>query len=204
MWVALISALGAIFLAVFTSRFQHRNWKQQDDVRVREKALNSALSVVYELSDILGRRVYRQKRYLWSLNGDLGDGQEIDRVEYRRILLEWNDKFGSIKTKLLFSFGDNVVMRLEGDIQSRFVNAHNMIENIKKVVDKKTRKEEIEKVQSILDFLGKETSHFCQDLLNRATDMKIEKFHKLYEIELSNRDNLSCFYLLKRLFGIVV
>lgn len=201
MWISLIGAfLGLIataLLAALTAWFQYRSWQNQDDVKAREKARQDALSVVHEISELLGKRIHRQKRYLWSIRGPKNCE---DAAEYRNVLLDWNDRLGNVKARIMFSYGRETMNNFESMFHVKLATAH---EKMSTISERDKHRDEIEKIQKILDDLGQNANDFCENLLERAKSLDIEDYTDRNEIRMSNRRNLSVVYLTRRLFGFV-
>lgn len=201
MWISLIGAfwglIAAALIAGLTAWFQYRNWQNQDDVKAREKARQDALSVAHEISELLGKRVHRQMRYLWSLRGPYNAD---DVVEYRKVLLAWNDRLGNVKTRIMFSFGRQTMNDFEYQFHVQLAEAHKQMiafsENHKPVRD-------IESIQKMLDDLGQNANYFCEQLLDRAKSLEIEGYTGRDSVSISNRKNLSTIFLARRLLGFV-
>ncbi|REM02975.1 hypothetical protein DSI28_15470, partial [Mycobacterium tuberculosis] len=84
-----------------TAWLQQRSWNRQEEVKRNDRAQHDARSVANDLSILVAKRIYRQKRFAWyKLNND---GTEADAAEYRMILLEWNDSLADINARLMYS-----------------------------------------------------------------------------------------------------
>ena len=83
----LTSVLGA-WLA---KRHQHRNWLHQKDVSDREEERRVAETIFLEISQLMDRRLFRMRQFLWALNRDDTNRIAEKLEDYREVLYDWND-----------------------------------------------------------------------------------------------------------------
>ncbi|MFG6157662.1 hypothetical protein ACGTNG_02520 [Halomonas sp. 1390] len=193
-----LSVFFAVSAACFAAWFQNRSWKKREDVRFEERERDSALKIVSEFSELSSKRLYRQKRYLWAVSGGDEDVECKDKAEYRKVLLEWNDRLRSILVSLGYSFGDDEVAYVERTIQAKFVDANRLI-NLLYEGGGEVSKTEIDRR---LDVLGADLVAFNKKLLRRVREDNFSSLPLKTKVCFSNRKNLSFSYLFFRLFGL--
>jgi len=197
----LISAVWTLFaaalLAGVTAWFQFKSWKRQDQERLREKEQDAAMKVVAEVSSLMGKRLYRQKRYLWAVRS--GDGTSIDKesLSYREVLIEWNERLHAMQAQIEYSFGRQFMMELETEIQAVFHRCHSEIEAFKC-----QGLGDLSSQERSLNCLGYEIKKYNGVMLKKIRDYDLTAFSKKGVVSFNNRHNLSLIYLFLRLFGL--
>nr|WP_299243685.1 hypothetical protein [uncultured Halomonas sp.] len=197
---ALWALIAALVIAGFTAWFQYRSWRNQDWLKLKNKEQEAALSVISELSALMGKRLYRQKRYLWAVKAGSSDEKDSDTSEYRRILFEWNDKLSEMQTRIEYSFGRQAMMKLDQEVQDEFSDCHRLIELAK---NGKEPLSSLDNVEWRLNVLGGKNISISSDLLRRVREEEFSIFPKSHYVSFGNRERLSCLYLIFRLFGLV-
>lgn len=196
-WALAASAL----VAALTAWLQFRNWRNQNLVRLRETEQEVALKVVKDFATLISKRLYRQKRFLWAVrDGRTGDG-DTDISEYRSVLLEWNDKFREIETRVAYSFDNETMARIENRFQPELVRIHQILVQ-EKGKPNLANAALLAKAERSLDVLGHESISLTKDLLRRIRGLEFSIFLNKDEISFRNRSNLSIGHLFFRLFGI--
>lgn len=75
---------------------QHRTWKRQNEVQLREEELSHADRVCQQVSKLLDKRLYRMRRLHSALASDPGLPERSERIEaclkeHDDVMYEWND-----------------------------------------------------------------------------------------------------------------
>lgn len=189
-FAALWALFAAAIIAALTAWLQQRSWKRQEEVKRNDRAQHDARSVANDLSTLVAKRIYRQKRFAWyKLNND---GTEADAAEYRMILLEWNDRLADINARLMYSFGYSTTLALDREIHQPIALAHRSIQ------DQKSSTEIVAQLSAI----SEHGYRFCEALQRRAKNFELEGYEGKKTICYSNRASLSNSHLLMRLLGL--
>jgi hypothetical protein len=124
-YAVLVVVVGAASAAIF----QQRNWHHQNQLKILADQKAHAFSVVEDLARSMDRRLFRQRRYLWSLqsNSDIGPA----RGAYDEAVIEWNDNFGRLKAGVLLAFGEERRDGLEA--------IHDVLQRVGRVLEKKSK-----------------------------------------------------------------
>lgn len=193
-----LSVLFAVSAACFAAWFQNRSWRNREEVRFEERERDFALKTVSEFSELSSKRLYRQKRYLWEVSRKNGLSCSKDKAEYRKVLLEWNDRLRSLLVSVGYSFGDEEVTHVEQKIQKNFVEAHRLIDTLEKGEGDVSEME----IDKQLDYLGARLVYFNKKLLKRIREDNFSSLPLKTKVCFSNRKNLTSSYLFFRLFGL--
>ncbi|WP_150123455.1 hypothetical protein [Halotalea alkalilenta] len=186
----------AILIALLTSFLQQRNWRNQALVKEYDRERESAISLISELSSLLHKRIYRQKRYLWATQSPNNNQADID--EYRSTLLEWNDKLGEISVRLEYSFGKEASLELERNFQQELASINSIIYGVQ---IGKSSPQSLHGLETRLNTLTGLSNILIEKFLLRIRLMRFASFSGRGEISFQNRSNLSHFYLFRRLLG---
>lgn len=191
-----LSILGAIFGAWF----QQRNWRHQHREQLRQERRAAALTLVEDLSNLMDRRLYRQRRFIWALRS--GHKERICRAitEYNEALFDWNDNYGRIKARLWSLFDRGEFLRFEDEIHNRFQKAGAIIEE---VANKMVPISALAAQERELNRLGYQCQLMMKSLLERIAKERLAGLQDQLTVSHDNWDNLSDVFLIKRLFGLV-
>lgn len=192
----LIAATFTIFLAILGSWLQNRSWLRQNYTTNREDARKEAINTLSRLTEIVSKRIYRQKRYARSII--LGDKERlsISRIEYEESLFDWNDSFGSIKLGLRHYFGLGASVHFENELMRQLVKNGSKLESL----DKKGLRTGAATLEHELSVIADEFSWFTERLLSRANQYEIAGAIPEGEISHRNAANLTIPFLVFRLF----
>jgi hypothetical protein len=157
-----------------------------------------ALNLTKEIAELMDRRLFRQRQFLWAVRSRVGEAVELAKEEYRAALFEWNDSFGRIRAGLWNSFGRETALSFENMLHSRFQRIGVRIEaaflgEIKSSLTEEERQ---------LNILGRDTYEFVHGLLKTIDRNDFYIYRKQFEVSHENWGNLSNFFLLQRLFGL--
>lgn len=197
--VGLLGIAGSIVVASLAAWLQQRNWVHQNFEKRREDQKSSAQKIALEVAKALDRRLYRQRRFLWTLRS--GDNAAIERAraDYQKSLFEWNDNFGRFKAALWASFGDDARAEFEEDLHRRF--ASNGLE-LEGVYSGRLSASRLPQCARALDVLGQRNAAFVyRRLLNVRRD-QVGDISKFSAVSQDNWHRLTSLFLLRRLFGL--
>lgn len=115
-----LSLLLAVLGTIVGAWLQHRSWMHQQWEKLREDRRRTALATVERASELVDKRLYRQRRLLWAIRG--GDRAEIEseRGEYRSVVFAWMDNLGRIKAELWTSFDRYTAINFEEELHDVF------------------------------------------------------------------------------------
>ncbi len=111
-------ALTTVLGGWWAYRLQTRSWQQQNELRLREEGLERAGATCASTMSLLDQRLYRMQRLLWAATTDV-DGTidaaelEVRRVEYVKVLFDWNDRLNTNLSLVGSHFGDDARAELE-------------------------------------------------------------------------------------------
>jgi len=111
-------ALTTVLGGWWAYRLQTRSWQQQNELRLREQELERAGDTCASTMSLLDRRLYRMQRLLWAATADvygtIDDAElEVRRVEYVKVLFDWNDRLNTNLSLVGSHFGDDSRVELE-------------------------------------------------------------------------------------------
>ena len=102
--------------------FQNRTWKHQNNAKVLEAELQTALKVFEDVSKLMDKRLYRMRLLFWRLNSDQYDQGAIERYMelYREVLHEWNDNLNRNLALIQCYFGSDIRKQIDYEIYKQF------------------------------------------------------------------------------------
>lgn len=195
----LVLSLGLALLgAVVGAWLQYRSWRQQHWEGLRERKSKVALSTVEGVSQLIDRRLYRQRRFLWSLRRGVPEEILIAQKDYQEAIFEWMDNLGRLKAELWLSFGRWAAVRFEEQI-------HNSFAKIGQSLEAKARsgiKGSFYTEERALNVLGRTAYEFTHMLLEKVASEELNGLIGRNTISFENWNNLTTSMLLRRLFGL--
>lgn len=195
----LVLSLGLAALgAAVGGWLQHRNWQHQHWQQIRNERTKAALPVVERAAALVDKRLYAQRRFLWSLRS--GDDAEIAAAlaDYRIAIKEWMENLGRTKAELWNAFDKYTAVSFEQIIHDRFASNGRSLESRYK--DRKFGGLASEEKE--LNKLGKRAYEFSQSLLDRIGKEDINGLEGRNKLSFDNWENLSTSYLFNRLLGL--
>jgi hypothetical protein len=119
--------------------FQRRTWEHQHDLQQRDQERQQALKTFEEVSRLLDRRLYRMRRLYWAARSRaLGTSDRAELasalVDYREVLVEWNDNLNRTLALVHTYFGSQVREQLEEDIYEGFATLGRGLDEIVRMV----------------------------------------------------------------------
>jgi hypothetical protein len=188
----------AVVGTVVGAWLQHRSWKHQQWEKLREDRTQAALATVERASQLIDRRLYRQRRLLWAVRRGLAAEIEVEKDEYRSAVFQWMDNLGRTKAELWVSFDQWTAISFEDQLHDPFARNGARIERALRT-RQGTRLSEEERE---LNRLGRSSYEFMQQLLGRIQREEINGLVGRYELSYRNWENLTSGFLLARLFGL--
>ena len=93
-----VSVLLTMLGALLGASYQYRNWKYQHWERFRQQRVKEAAATVAELAKLMDRRLYRQRRLLWTTR--LGTSRELEDAlkDYREAIFRMDGQFRAPKS----------------------------------------------------------------------------------------------------------
>jgi hypothetical protein len=130
MWEALLAVVVGFLLTtvvggLFGYLLQQRAWTHQYRVGAAATRRERSLELFDELSRLLDKRLYRMRRWYWSLDRDRENGARSEdsddrRAEYVAVLYEWNDSINRNLAMLQSFFGSEPRRQLDEVIGAEF------------------------------------------------------------------------------------
>ena len=110
--------------------FQNRAWKYQNNAKVLESELQTAIEVFEGFSKLMDKRLYRMRLLYWRLSSDQYEQDEIEKYMelYRGVLYEWNDNLNRNLALAQCYFGDKVRKQIDYELYSHFSNIGRSLE----------------------------------------------------------------------------
>ena len=102
--------------------FQNRSWKHQNNAKVLEAELHTALNVFEDVSKLMDKRLYRMRLLFWRLSSDQYDQDVIENYMelYREVLHEWNDNLNRNLALIQCYFGSSIRKQIDYEIYKQF------------------------------------------------------------------------------------
>jgi hypothetical protein len=145
MWTDLVPVLLGFLLTtviggLFASFLQHRNWRNQNDVRTREEERARASDVCASLAAILDKRLYRMRRLYWatvwsSANQISPEDLKARLDDYQQVLFEWNDQLKARLATVAVYFGEDVRWHLDHVVYTAFKETGERLEGLYRQVN---------------------------------------------------------------------
>jgi hypothetical protein len=153
---------------------------------------------VKRASELIDRRLYRQRRLLWAIRR--GDAEEIEteRREYRSAVFNWMDSLGSLKAELWAGFDRWTAINFEAELHDRFARNGARLELALRTGQGTSLNYE----ERDLNSLGRSSYEFTQRLLGRIQREELNGLLGHFELSYDNWENLNSTFLLARLFGL--
>jgi hypothetical protein len=194
----ILSLILAAVGAAVGAWLQHRSWIHQQWEKLRANRTQAALETVKYASELIDRRLSRQRQFLWALQqGDLSTLHDAQR-EYRVAVCKWMENLGRIKTELWAAFGELTVISFESDIHDSFAQNGRSLER----EFRNKGSVNLYEHDRFLDRFGRLSYEHMRDLLNRIQREEINGLTGRYKLSYQNWNNLSSAFLWKRLFGL--
>ncbi|MBN9433195.1 MAG: hypothetical protein J0I45_12240 [Bosea sp.] len=193
---AVVATASAIFLTMLASWLQNRSWIRQNYTRNRNDARTDAVNTLSRLTEIVSKRVYRQKIYARSIISGDADRIPNAREDYQKSLIEWNDNFGSIKIGIRHYFGRYAALRFEDELMGQLVQNGRELESL----DKRQISVGAASLERELSVIAYKFSVFTEHLLSNANRYNIADIVPEDEISYRNAANLTLSFLIFRLF----
>lgn len=195
----LVLSLGLALLGTMVGGWlQHRSWKHQQWEKLRDDRTRAALTTVERASELVDKRLYRQRRLLWAIRRGDGAAIEAERQEYRSAVFQWMDNLGRTKAELWTSFDRWTALSFEEQLHDRFArNGIRLERALRTGQGTKLSDEERE-----LNYLGRASYEFMQRLLERIQREELNGLMGRHELSYRNWENLNSAFLLARLFGL--
>jgi hypothetical protein len=195
----LLLSLGLAIVGAFVGAWlQHRSWIHQNWQRIREEKTRIALATVEDAAKLVDRRLYRQRRLLWSLQRRNGADTTVALKDYQDAVAEWMDNLGRLKAELWLSFDRWTAIRFEEEIHDPLARVGRQLErSIRSGLPGALATEERE-----LNRLGRSAYEFIHALLERISSENLNGLVGRDELSYRNWENLSVGFLTRRLFGL--
>lgn len=177
---------------------QHRSWINQNWQRTREEKTRTALATVEDAAKLIDRRLFRQRRFLWSLQKNNPQEVATARQAYQEAVTEWMDNLGRLKAELWMSFDRWTAVRFEEDIHDSFARVGRDLEKVLRQGNPAL----LATNERELDRLGRSGYEFVHMLLERIAAENINGLAGHNDLSYRNWENLSVGFLVRRLFGI--
>jgi hypothetical protein len=142
--------------------FQNRAWRHQNNAKVLEAELQTALKVFEDVSELMDKRLYRMRLLFWRLNSAQSDQDAIEKYMelYREVLYEWNSNLNRNLALIQCYFGSDIRKKIDYEIYEQFRNIGQSLE--KAYLARKTghATDDLETLGHALDVLGHENYQF--------------------------------------------
>lgn len=207
-WTSFFLATTPIIVATLVAWLQHRNWRKQNLDEIRNATLSDARELVSQIATVFDKRLYRQRRSLWSVRSKSPPEIANCRNDYIEALKDWNDNYSSIKGRLMFLYGTRRVYSFERKFHDVLRQAGSVIEKYDrslssgKKVNERNLARELRAIEVRLDVLGFKAYELYSEMLNLAADEETRPLQELRSLSTTNYNNLTIHYLLMRLFGL--
>lgn len=105
--------------------WQRHNWIVQRRILEAEEQIKALQKTFDEVSELAGKRQHRMFRLLSAIRQGTDDTLTKRLADYDEASLTWNEKLSTIYAKLAYQLRYPFSLRLEADIQKRFVKLDN-------------------------------------------------------------------------------
>ncbi|RZJ45294.1 MAG: hypothetical protein EON87_07880 [Brevundimonas sp.] len=197
LFLALSLVLAALGAAV-GGWLQHRSWQHQHWQQMRSERTRAALPVVERAAMLVDKRLFAQRRFLWTLRG--GDQTDIAAAltEYRHAVKDWMENLGRTKAELWNAFDKDTAISFEEILHDKFAANGRKLESRYRSGERGGLSAE----ERELNKLGKRAYEFSQTLLDRISKEEINGLSGHNRLSFQNWENLSSTYLVSRLLGL--
>lgn len=193
-----IGALLAAITAIVAARLAHQNWQNQNWQQRRDERRTGALATVSTVSHLIDRRLYRQRKFLWSLRRGKPSEREAAREAYASVVAEWMENLGRSKAALWSDFDRSTMIEFERDIHDSFARIGRSLE----AAYRSGTSQGLSREEADLNALGRTAYEFTASLMTRINSEDISGLRGRWELSYENWHNLSSSYLLSRLFDL--
>jgi len=102
--------------------FQNRSWKHQNDSKIMEAELQTALKVFEDVSKVMDKRLYRMRLLYWRLSDNQTNQETLEHYMnlYRDILFEWNDNLNRHLALIQCYFGTDTRQQIDYKVYEQF------------------------------------------------------------------------------------
>jgi hypothetical protein len=136
--------------------FQNRTWRHQNNAKVLEAELQTALKVFEDVSKLMDKRLYRMRLLFWRLNSSQYDQEDIERhMElYREVLHEWNSNVNRNLALIQCYFGSDIRKKIDYEIYKQIRAIGRALEKAYLARKSGDLSDELETVEHDMDVLG--------------------------------------------------
>lgn len=139
---------------------------QQEDLR-RE----NATQVFEEVSRLLDKRLYRQRRLFWALRAEAGQGMTwsdetlLRLKQYQEVLFDWNDGINRNLALIQHHFSKGLRDELDGQIGREFVELGRICETVLKTPSTPQKKDSVRHQEQLLSSIATRVYNYNIKLL---------------------------------------
>lgn len=169
----LISGIGTAIGTYFTNK----SWEHKEKVEMKKQELINANELFESLSTDMDKRLYNMG---WVFP-DIASESDPEKVEewwetYHQILVEWNGKLNRRIAKIERYFGKKMSDFFEDEIQAKFKELHNILEQY--YLEKEKRKDfKRDKIEKMAVDLEKQIRQFNLDMIRSIQNGEVGIFH---------------------------
>lgn len=205
--IALLTAIVSSVLVGFIGNFlvqkwQQRNWVEQHRLLLREKEIDDLKIISTEIMKLGDARSYRTRRLMLRLESIDVNSSELVK-DYENSVCQWNDSLNSTYARLTLSASSAYADQLRINIQSRFIQISDKLDNLIKVKKLKGPVPIHMKasLSNDMDFLNGQLYNFNRRLLRLLVERQTEAYvGKKIDFNRYSIQNFSTWYLFKALF----
>ena len=199
------SLIVPIILGIVAYLLQNRSWWRQNKENTINRTVDAAVSVNVDLSRLIDQRLFFQRRLVWALIDKANNRCDKERMEnshknYDQSVVDWNKEFTKCKTMIDVYFGDRYMLRFEEEIHGEFVRVGQRIEHY---MNSSKNLSILTDCNDRLNRHGRTCFIFSKALTGMIKDRDVGSLPIEDKMYLSKPENMSYFYLIKRLCGIV-
>lgn len=193
--------VGGIIGGGIAFAWQRKNWLFQQKFTRLYETYHAQISVTRDIFELVDKRIFASRAYITALKSHNEDSISEERIEYRRVVAEWNEKSSGLVTILKSKFGSTLAYRFDGYFLPEFSNLDHHLRNIRLSIesDRAIDARSFNVAFLSLHSINEEGRIFMNELLYLAEYNK-DILEQRPKISMENIDNLYSLYLIKPLF----